>query len=85
MVGPPRYRPIVDEVMADSPAMSAGMVAGDVILGINGREAESSRVVREEVYDSPHVRRENISKARKGRQVFGSPIGQQEKRVPVIH
>ncbi len=50
MIGPPRYRPIVDDVMVDSPAMVAGMMAGDTILEINGREADSSGVVREEVY-----------------------------------
>ncbi len=50
MLGEPQIRPLVSEVLSDSPAMSAGIQAKDIILQINGRDVESSDDVREEIF-----------------------------------
>lgn len=49
MIGPPGYEIVIPEVMPDSPAIVAGIQAGDVILEVNGRAVDSSNVVVEEV------------------------------------
>ncbi len=50
MLGEPQIRPLVTEVLADSPATGAGIQAEDYILQINGRDVESSDDVREEIF-----------------------------------
>jgi regulator of sigma E protease len=52
MLGPPRYRPTVDEIVEDSPAMVAGLMTGDIILEVNNVPADSTEVVRDAVYES---------------------------------
>ena len=49
MIGPPGYEVSIPEVMPGSPAMAAGVLAGDVIVSVNGREAENSNVIVEEI------------------------------------
>ncbi len=52
MLGPPRYRPTVDEIVDGSPAMVAGLMTGDIILEVNNVPADSTEVVRDAVYES---------------------------------
>ena len=49
MIGPPEYEIAIPEVRPDSPAMSAGIMVGDVIMKMNGREVDGSDVVIEEI------------------------------------
>lgn len=49
MIGPPVYEVAIAEVMADSPAMQAGIIPGDVILEVNGRPVEDTGVVVDEL------------------------------------
>lgn len=50
MIGPPRYRPTVDEVAPNSPASISGMMSGDIILEVNGIPADNTEIVKNEVY-----------------------------------
>jgi len=49
MIGPPEYEIVIPEVMPNSPAMLAGVQAGDVFVSVNGREVTGSEVVVEEI------------------------------------
>lgn len=49
MIGPPRYEITIPEVQPDSPAMSAGIQPGDVLVEVNGREVTGSDIVVEEI------------------------------------
>jgi regulator of sigma E protease len=53
MIGAPAVQVTVAEVGPSSPALAAGMLAGDVILEVNGREVTGSSVVIEEISSSP--------------------------------
>lgn len=53
MIGPPRFDVSIQEVIPDSPAMQAGLLTGDIISEINGREVTGSDIVIEEVSGSP--------------------------------
>ena len=55
MIGPPRYDIVIPEVLPDSPAMLAGIEAGDVLVEVNGREVTGSDVVVEEITSSAGV------------------------------
>ena len=50
MLGEPQIRPLVTEVLADSPATGAGIQAEDFIIQINGQDVESSDDVREVIF-----------------------------------
>ncbi len=52
MIGPPRFEVSIPEVVPGSPAEIAGILAGDVILEINGIEVDNRDVVIEEVTSS---------------------------------
>jgi regulator of sigma E protease len=52
MIGPPRFEIAVPEVQPDSPAMLAGIQAGDVLVEVNGREVDGSGVVVDEITSS---------------------------------
>ena len=52
MIGPPALEVSIPEVVPDSPAMAAGLMAGDVILEINGQTVENTNVVVSEISDS---------------------------------
>lgn len=52
MAGPPSFAVSIPEVMPDSPAMAAGLIPGDVILSVNGRNVDGTNVVIEEITGS---------------------------------
>ncbi|UCG24304.1 MAG: site-2 protease family protein [Chloroflexota bacterium] len=52
MIGPPRFEIAIPEVRPESPAMLAGIQAGDILVEVNGREVTGSNVVVEEITSS---------------------------------
>jgi regulator of sigma E protease len=55
MIGPPRFEIAIPEVQPDSPAMLAGIQAGDVLVEVNEKEVTGSDVVVEEITGSAGV------------------------------
>jgi regulator of sigma E protease len=53
MIGPPEYEIAIPEVRPGSPAMSAGILVGDVIMEMNGRAVDGSNVIIEEITATP--------------------------------
>ena len=58
LITPDGYRPYVAEVMNDSPAETAGLLSGDIILSINGENLASSSEFIEIVSQSAGVQLE---------------------------